>query len=217
MSLRPYPWESSADSPCIDGTETAGQGVGVLLTKTPAINKLVLGSFMKKWRNLKNKPVYVLTNGQTQEEAGLDSGMCSAADKFGVEWETRSIAEVKTTSDTSPIELVFANGSESMSIPYIVTFADQIRPSTHITEVLKSLEGDLCTPHPLFGMLLSQDNKDHAAPAMNPANPATLLKGVFWAGNTGSLIANVNLAIGSGQAAGVAADDEIAEEEMRQA
>lgn len=200
------------------GTETAGKGVALLLTKSTAINGMLLGSFFKKWYNLQNKPVYVLTNGLEVSIAnGMSDAVLKSAQKMEVQWITDEISHVRTTDSTSPVEITFTEETKSpISIPYIVTFAEQGLPSPDMEEVLAELGDSLgASVHPIFGIIATKENPSwDGMPNFNALDPKTKVPGLFWAGNAGNIIANVNIAVTSGQMAGATADDSIAEEDM---
>lgn len=176
------------------------------------------GMFFKKWQNLRNKPVYFLTNGRPADQSnGVSDDVRKQAEKFGATWVTDKIKELKAAGTHAPVDICFVDESKApLSIPYLVTFAEQVRPSPHALKVLESLGPEIGDVHPLFGVIPSPDFNDFKGPpAMNTYNPATNVEGVFWAGNTGNFIANVNIAVTNGQMAGVGADDSMAVEDLQ--
>lgn len=176
------------------------------------------GMFFKKWQNLKNKPIYFFTNGRPADQSnGISDDVKKQAEQFGATWVTDEIKELKAATTDSPVEISFVEESrQSLSIPYLVTFAEQLRPSPHALSILESLGPEIGNVHPLFGIIPSPDFSNFSGPpVMNTANPATNIDGVFWAGNIGNVIANVNIAVTNGQMAGVGADDSMAIEDLK--
>lgn len=114
----------------------------------------------------------------------------------------------------STLTLSFASRAP-LSIPHILVFPERILPSPHAESILTKdlLLADLT---PFGGSIAAPDPALPAAgmPRMGD-DPRTQVPGLFWAGNSGSPMANVNLSVAQGQQAAAFAGESLGEEDLQ--
>ena len=105
---------------------------------------------------------------------------------------------------------------EPLVIPYIVVLPETWAPHDHALTLLTPglLHANLAPT----GTIAPPANATAEAAAGLPMrmgdDPRTEVKGLFWAGNSGSFMGNVNVAVAQGQMAGFMASEELGKEDM---
>lgn len=117
--------------------------------------------------------------------------------------------------ESTPDNLVITFESHPpLSIPHMLIFPSSMVPSEHASPLLSPafLQGDLSPP---FSSIPGPEGKDAAMPMPRMGDsPSTRVPGLFWAGNSGSPVANVALSVAQGMNAGAAAATELGTEDM---
>ncbi|WVQ97245.1 hypothetical protein IAU59_004356 [Kwoniella sp. CBS 9459] len=206
------------------GTETREQPFAFLFTeRNKAFNSMMVGGMLKLWRPLKHTKSYILTNGldvedpagQGRKDAGLEKEY-DLVRSLGYEIITSSIESVVETADKTALEIHFTS-HPSITIPYMLIFPEKMTPPPHspwLAGLFDQPLGPMGTipfrPEPPV-----TDGKAQAKgmPRMGD-DPRTGVKGLFWAGNSGSASANVAISVAQDQMAGSFAGDELGEEDI---
>ncbi|WWD17969.1 hypothetical protein CI109_102414 [Kwoniella shandongensis] len=202
------------------GTETAKKPVAFLYDKpNAALNSMIVEKMLYFWPGLENDPRYVLTNGvdldteEGRKAAGLEK-YYSVMVKKGFRFITSPITSVKENKSTSSLEINFAS-HPTIAVDAMLVMPERITPSEHaasfLTEdLLKAPLGPMGSiPPPPPG----QQGSGSFLVRMGD-DPKTTVKGLFWAGNSGSPMANVTFSNAQGQVAAVTAADELGQEDL---
>ena len=127
---------------------------------------------------------------------------------------TARIARIETTPTHLAIHFEDPAAQPSINVPYMLTIPDKMTPSEHASPVLTSgIFGDKhLSP---FWTIPDADGADATMPMSRMGDsPKTPVKGLFWAGNSGSFVANVALSVAQGMNAGVTAGDQLGTEDV---
>ncbi|WWC86156.1 uncharacterized protein L201_001029 [Kwoniella dendrophila CBS 6074] len=201
------------------GTETANAPFGFLLTKNNSqMNPKLVESMLKLWRSLDHTDKYILTNGmdveteQGRKDAGLEEKY-DLVKKLGYNIISTPIESMAENSSETALEIKFTDG-KSIEIPAMLLFPEKFTATEDSLPILtEGLLGDKLSP---FGTI-SPPNTDLGVSGFPPRmgdDPRTNVKGLFWAGNSGSFVANVTVSLAQGQTAAVFAGDQLGEEDM---
>ncbi|WVF70879.1 hypothetical protein IAT40_005673 [Kwoniella sp. CBS 6097] len=206
------------------GTETREQPFAFLYTEgNKAFNPMLVSSMLKLWRPLKHTKSYILTHGlDVKDPAGQgrkDAGLVKEYDlvkALGYEIITSPIESVLENDKKTALDIKFTS-HPPITIPYLLIFPEKMAPPPHSSW----LEGLFAHPLSPMGTIPFKpeppltDGKAQAKgmPRMGD-DPRTEIKGLFWAGNSGSAAANVTISVAQGQVAGSMAGDELGEEDI---
>ncbi|WVQ85430.1 hypothetical protein IAT38_007595 [Cryptococcus sp. DSM 104549] len=198
------------------GTETANKPFAFLYTKANArMNPGLAGTMLKLWPGLNHTESYILTHGldvetpEGRRDAGLEA-VWDAVQKKGYKIITSPITSVEETADKSTLNINFASHPPIM-VPNMLVFPERVTPNEDALPFVNE---------ELFGAPLGMWGATPPAPtpaAMMPRmgeDPTTPVKGLFWAGNAGSGVANVTASVAQGQIAGAFAGDELGAEDL---
>ncbi|AAW46125.1 conserved hypothetical protein [Cryptococcus deneoformans JEC21] len=201
------------------GTETANQPFAFLFTPNNAkMNPFLVAGMLKLWGAMNHQPIYILTHGSdvsTEEgrrEAGLETYWKIIQNK-GYQVISSPIQSIKEDDSKSSLIIKFAD-HPSISVPYMLLFPEKFTPSDHGAPIVneKLLGG------PLGPMgTIPAPTESSGAPKMPPRmgdDPRTPVDGLFWAGNSGSMPANVTISAAQGCAAAIVAADELGTEDL---
>lgn len=125
---------------------------------------------------------------------------------------TSPIVKVESKPDTLVITF---ESHPPLEVPHMLLFPSTMTPNEHASPLLSPelLKGDLPPPFSSIPGPEDQDAAKMPMPRMGDV-PNTRVPGLFWAGNSGSPVANVALSIAQGMNAGVAAATELGTEDM---
>jgi hypothetical protein len=102
----------------------------------------------------------------------------------------------------------------SIDVPHMLVIPDKTVPSEHAAPLFNAALLGNKTLSP-FGTLPNAEGPEGAMPMPRMGDSAkTPMRGVFWAGNSGSFMGNVALSVAQGMNAGVQAGDQLGEEDM---
>lgn len=132
----------------------------------------------------------------------------SADDRFKI--ISSPIENIKSTPDY--LNITFKS-HQPLSIPHILVLPSQTIPSEHGSPLLSSsfLKGELSPP---FNSIPGPENGTMPMPRMGDS-PKTRVYGLFWAGNSGSPMANIALSGAQGMNAAIVAAGELGEEDYQ--
>jgi hypothetical protein len=203
-----------------DGTETADQPIAFLVTpQSAAFNPMIIEGALKMWSAMGHPSVHILTHGMELSkhdqliQSGLEKHLKAIRRKgWGV------IEDPLESIETTPNGLLIHFKGERAMLPlgHIVVVPESWSPNPHAAPFLTpELLGATLSP---MGTIAPVDPKDieggSPVPPRMGDDPRTATRGLFWAGNAGSFMANVNVSVAQGQAAGVAAADELGKEDL---
>ncbi|OXG89912.1 thioredoxin reductase GliT [Cryptococcus neoformans A2-102-5] len=201
------------------GTETANQPFAFVFTPNNVkLNPLLVAGMLKLWGAMDHQPVYILTHGSdvsTEEgrrEAGLETYWEVIQNK-GYQVISSPIQSIKENDSKTSLIIEFAD-HPSISVPYMLLFPEKITPSDHGSFIVN--EELLGAPLGPMGTIPAP-TESLGAPKMPPRmgdDPRTPVEGLFWAGNSGSMPANVTISAAQGSAAAIVAADELGTEDL---
>lgn len=204
-----------------DGTETSPYPIGFLITKeTLRWNDKIIESAIKLWSSLQNPQVIFLTHGlslDVPEElrmSGLEPYL-PLIKKKGWQVDCRSISRIDSRSNGLSVLFDGNSSNNRLEIGYIVTFPSRFTSNKDAIPILTTQL--LTTPLDPMGTIPPLGSDADRRPIMPPRmgdDPRTGVRGLFWAGNAGSLMANVNVAVAQGQAAASVVAEELGREDM---
>jgi hypothetical protein len=118
------------------------------------------------------------------------------------------------TSHPTHITLTFPD-RPALSLPYMATFPERCSPPEHALPLLTAdlLQAEL-SPMGAIQAALGLDPPKF--PPRMGEDARTQVPGLFWAGNSGSPMANVNLAVQQGQTAAAYAGEELGSEDAEE-
>jgi hypothetical protein len=117
------------------------------------------------------------------------------------------------TSTPDHLEITFKDHL-TLSVPHMLVLPSQMTPSTHASPLLSPsfLKGELSPP---FNSIPGpEDGGGMPMPRMGDS-PKTRVGGLFWAGNSGSPMANIALSGAQGMNAAIVAAGELGEEDYQ--
>lgn len=123
------------------------------------------------------------------------------------------IQSIKENDSKTSLIIEFAD-HPSISVPYMLLFPEKITPSDHGSFIVN--EELLGAPLGPMGTIPAP-TESLGAPKMPPRmgdDPRTPVEGLFWAGNSGSMPANVTISAAQGSAAAIVAADELGTEDL---
>lgn len=184
------------------------------------MNEMGAESVFKLWQTLNNPQIHFLTHGSdvTTPDGLAASGLerfmpiINKSDRF--ELISEPLEKIEETPNGLSIH--FKGDHEALSLGYIVLMPMSFEPNAHSKSILtQDLLGMPISPMGLIQAPTAEELQGgvQMAPRMGD-NPRTSTKGLFWAGNSGSLMANVTLSLAQGQNAGVYAAMELGMEDM---
>ena len=108
-----------------------------------------------------------------------------------------------------------SSASPTLSLPYAAIFPSRLTPTPDACPLLTPslLQAEL-SPMGAIPIPSAADLEPAKFPPRIGEDPRTLTKGLFWAGNSGSPMANVNLAVQQGQTAAAWAAEELGSEDV---
>jgi hypothetical protein len=121
------------------------------------------------------------------------------------------IERVESTPDS--LNITFTS-HPPLSIPHILVLPSQMTPSSHASPLLSPtfLKGDLSPP---FNAIPGPDGPTPMPMPRMGDSPKTRVQGLFWAGNSGSPMANIALSGAQGMNAAIFAAGELGEEDYQ--
>jgi hypothetical protein len=125
---------------------------------------------------------------------------------------TSIIESVESTPET--LNIIFRSGPP-LAIPHMLVLPSSIVPSEHASPLLSPefLQGELIAP---FSAIPGPEGKDSGMPMPRMGDsPRTRVAGLFWAGNSGSPMANIALSAAQGMNAAIIAAGELGEEDFQ--
>lgn len=127
---------------------------------------------------------------------------------------TSRIESVESTPTHLVIHFEDPKQQSSISVPYMLVFPDRFTPSEHASPLLTSgIFGD--KPLSPTGTVPEAEGKESSMPMPRMGDsPKTPIRGLFWAGNSGSFAGNVALSVAQGMNAGIVAGDELGAEDL---
>ncbi|WVW82203.1 hypothetical protein I302_104209 [Kwoniella bestiolae CBS 10118] len=202
------------------GTETANAPFAFLFTKPNAyMNKNLVETMLRLWKNLNHTDRYILTHGldveteQGRKDAGLE-GKLDLVKRLGYQIITTPIQSIHEDPSKSTLIVTFTD-DRTITVPAMLLFPERFTPSEHSAPLLtEELLGSKLQP---WGTIPPPPPSADGRPAVQPRmgdDPRTAVRGLFWAGNSGSGAANVTVSIAQGQMAGAVAGDQLGEEEL---
>ncbi|OCF55546.1 thioredoxin reductase GliT [Kwoniella mangroviensis CBS 10435] len=202
------------------GTETANAPFAFLFTKANSMrNEKLVETMLKLWKNLNHTDRYILTHGmdvdtpEGRKDAGLD-GKIDLLKKLGYQIIFTPIQSILEDSSKSKLIITFTDQS-TINVPAMLLFPEKFSPSEHSAPLLtEELLGDRLQA---WGTIPGPSASGSGATGLPPRmgdDPRTPVRGLFWAGNSGSAAANVTLSLAQGQMAGVMAGDQLGDEEL---
>jgi hypothetical protein len=184
-------------------------------------------SLLKLWYTLNHSERYILTHGadvdtpEGLEASGLGGVIHILRSKGYVEscgiklmtrfkFITSPIDHI--TSTPNHLEVTFKD-HPPLSIPHILVLPSQMTPSEHAQPLLSPsfLKGELSAP---FNSIPGPEDAGMPMPRMGDS-PKTRVEGLFWAGNSGSPMANIALSGAQGMNAAIVAAGELGEEDYQ--
>lgn len=202
-----------------DGTETADSPIAFLVTaNSAAFNPMIIEGALKLWSAMQHPRVHILTHGLDPSnpddlaKSGLEKYL-KAINKKGWGIISDKIASVEETPNGLLVN--FEGERAILPLGHIVILPESWSPNPHAASFLTPdlLNAELSP----FGAIQPVDPKDLEGAGMPPRmgdDPRTGTKGLFWAGNAGSFMANVNVSVSQGQAAGYMAAEELGKEDL---
>lgn len=123
---------------------------------------------------------------------------------------TTPLSSIVSRSDD--LFITFADQT-TLSVAYGATFPSRMLPPPEAAPLLTKdlLKAELT---PMGGIAEGTGLPPLKFPPRMGEDPRTQVDGLYWAGNSGSPMANVNLAVQQGQSAALAAVDSLGEEDM---
>ncbi|WRT64059.1 uncharacterized protein IL334_000987 [Kwoniella shivajii] len=201
------------------GTETANLPFAFLFTKSNSyMNARLVDTMLKLWRSLKHTDRYILTDGmdveteQGRKDAGLEE-QYDLIKKLGYKIVSSKITSVKENSEKTSLEIKFDN-HDPISVPNMLLFPERFTPSSDAAPLLT--EELLGAQLQAWGTI-APPSSGLGASGMPPRmgdDPKTNVRGLFWAGNSGSAAANYTISLAQGQAAGGMAGDQLGEDDL---
>jgi hypothetical protein len=183
-------------------------------------NSKIVETALKLWPSLGHPALYFLTNG-------LDIDSPAELDKTGLKEFLPAIrkhnygviTDKLSSVEQTPNGLLVHFESDRTMLPlgHIAVLPESWSPNADAAPWLtKDLLGAELAP---TGTLAMPDaEKVKAAPPFGPRmgdDPTTATPGLFWAGNVGSLMANVNISVAQGQIAAAVAGDQLGAEDLK--
>ncbi|OCF32787.1 hypothetical protein I316_05423 [Kwoniella heveanensis BCC8398] len=206
------------------GTETREQPFAFLVTeKNKAFNPMMISSIFKLWRPLNHTKSYIFTHGldvedpagQGRKDAGLEKDY-DLVRSLGYEIITSPVESVYENTDKTALDIKFTS-HPPITIPYMLVFPEKMTPSAHspwLAGLFSEPLGPMGTiPFPPAPPVSEGEAQAKGMPRMGD-DPKTSVKGLFWAGNSGSAVANVAMSVAQGQMAAAMAGDELGEEDI---
>lgn len=198
------------------GTETHDQPFAYLFSPNQPFNAHAAPTLFKLWYSLNHTERYVLTHGADVETpeglkaSGLEPviGLLKAK---GFQIICSPITKVVTKPETLEINFESHPG---IQVPHMLVFPSSISPNEHAAPLLSPafLKGELTPP---FSAIPGPENEKAAMPMPRMGDaPNTRVPGLFWAGNSGSPMANVAISVAQGLNAGAGAATELGTEDM---
>lgn len=185
------------------------------------MNAMAAEGVFKLWRTLNNPQVHFLTHGidvttpQGLAESGLEKFMpfINKSDRYKI----ISAPLEKIEETPKGISIHFQGNHQPLPLGYLLVMPISFGPNPHAKSFLD--EGLLGMPVSPMGTIQPPTAEElQAGVSMLPPrmgdDPRTSTKGLFWAGNSGSFMANVNISVAQGQGAGVYAAMELGLEDM---
>lgn len=201
------------------GTETRHSPIAFLLPPPGAHNDKIVEVVFKLWSSLRHPSVTFLTHGldittpSGLTQSGLEQymSMVEAKDYHVV---CEKIEKIDQEADDRGIIVRF-EGGKTLELGYIAIAPNAFSPHDHAAAFLTpQLLGAELTA---MGTVAPVDTSLVGASPLPPRmgdDPRTATPGLFWAGNAGSVLGNVNISVAQGQAAGFAAGEELGKEDM---
>lgn len=179
---------------------------------------MIIEGALKLWASMNHPRVHILTHGMDPSDpeqlakSGLEKHL-AAVQKRGWGVIPDKISSVEETPNGL---LVHFEGDRAMlPLGHIVVMPETWSPNPHAAGFLTpDLLKDALSP---MGTIAPPDAKDLEGNGMPPRmgdDPRTATKGLFWAGNAGSFMGNVNVSVAQGQAAGYMAAEELGKEDL---
>lgn len=112
------------------------------------------------------------------------------------------------------LDITFKSGAP-LSIPHMLVLPSTMIPSEHASPLLSPgfLQGELIAP---FNAIPGPEGKESGMPMSRMGDsPKTKVPGLFWAGNSGSPMANIALSAAQGMNAAIVAAGELGEEDFQ--
>ncbi|KIR98032.1 thioredoxin reductase GliT [Cryptococcus deuterogattii 2001/935-1] len=201
------------------GTETAYQPFAFVFTPNNAkMNPYLVAGMLKLWGAMNHQPIYILTHGSdasTEEgrrEAGLEAYWEVIQNK-GYQVISSPIQSIKENDSKTSLIVEFAD-HPSISVPSMLLLPEKFTPSDHGAPIVN--EELLGAPLGPMGTIPGPAESS-GAPKLPPRmgdDPRTPVDGLFWAGNSGSMPANVTISAAQGTAAAIVVADELGMEDL---
>ncbi|ORX34284.1 hypothetical protein BD324DRAFT_637379 [Kockovaella imperatae] len=204
------------------GTETSTSPIAVLLnTDAPHFNAMLLDSFTKLWATLKHPKVYILTHG-------IDPWTPEGEEKSGMKKFQDIIKARRYDIITSPLTSVDSSNDDHLTIHFqdsssiqvgnINMFPSALLAHSDAESFLRPslFDGQSLTPMSTVPIIKPDQlsEGDLRFPPFFGDDPRTIVRGLFWAGNCGNAMGNINLSVLQGQIAGFGAGEELGREDM---
>jgi hypothetical protein len=125
---------------------------------------------------------------------------------------TSAIIRVESTPET--LDITFES-DPPLSIPHMLVLPSTMTPSEHASPLMSPafLKGDLMPP---FNAIPGPEGEGSGMPMPRMGDsPKTRVPGLFWAGNSGSPMANIALSAAQGMNAALIAAGELGEEDFQ--
>ena len=183
-------------------------------------NVKIVETALKLWPSLGHPALYFLTNGldidspADLDKTGLKDYLPAIKQRnYGI--ITDKLAAVEETPNGLLVH--FESDRTMLPLGHIAVLPESWTPNPDAAPWLtKELLGADLAP---TGTIAMQSPEQARTPAPIPPrmgdDPTTPTPGLFWAGNVGSLMANVNISVAQGQMAGAVAGDQLGEEDLK--
>ena len=176
-------------------------------------------SMMKLWSSLGHPAVYLLTHGSdpSTPDGLTNSGLTNHLEMVKKRnWNIIPdiIHEIEETPDGLSIH--FEGDRTMLPVGYIVVLPDRLTPHDHSKSLLTPalLKHDLSPMGTIVPATPEELEGGTGLPPRMGDDARTSVRGLFWAGNVGSFMANVNVSVSQGQTAGFMAAEELGKEDM---